>query len=451
MGRSGGDPTPWARSPCQTHITVRSGHFPNIEVQLARKIEPWFGCYLLIGLVQNGVAPILFPLASHGGTGSGLSYAAFALTGLLAPVFGSWGDSKGSHRDLLIWGSVFAAISFLPLCFLSDGSAFIIFAALAGLGITAATTAGNVLAIAGLEEGLWNGRIGLLQRVVSTGQVLGLIMAGLMAARHSHIAFALTFAALLAAAALAVIYAPASTIHAARARPMPRAIMGGEAGAPGIQQNAHHASFAQLSAFVAVISRPLAQFLMVWFIAYTAMNGVAVLFPVAMTQRYGMAPIMPALAYALGVCASLATYGRVSKWTTSFGPAKILLGGIGLRLVLFALLAAFGQFHASFAGFAILVKFALIQFVWPLLAVSTIALSVILARQARGESIGLYNGTSSLAACIGPAIAGVIFGLGGFSILSIAACVTVAVSGVLAWWWFGRVAIDGKIAKRFHC
>jgi MFS family permease len=401
-------------------------------------------------LVQNGVAPILFPLASHGGTDSGLSYAAFALTGLFAPIFGSWGDRKGRHRDLLIWGSVFAAIAFLPLCLLSDGPAFILFAALAGLGITAATTAGNVLAIAGLDENLWNGRIGLLQRVVSTGQVLGLLMAGLMAARHSHIAFALTFAALLGAAALAVAYAPASTIRAAHAKPLARPAMGGEAGAPGIQQNSHHASFAQLSAFLAVISRPLAQFLLVWFIAYTAMNGIAVLFPVAMTQHYGMPPIMPALAYALGVCASLATYGRVSKWTTSFGPVKILMAGIGLRLVLFALLAAFSLSHASFAGFAILVTFALIQFVWPLLAVGTIAMSVALARQAPGESIGLYNATSSIASSVGPAIAGVIFGLCGFSILSISACFTVAISALLAWLWFGRVAANAKTARYFH-
>jgi len=399
--------------------------------------------------VQNGVAPILFPLASHGGTDSGLSYAAFALTGLFAPIFGTWGDSKGRHRDLLVWGSVFAAMAFLPLCFLSDGPAFILFAALAGLGITAATTAGNVLAIAGLDEATWTGRIGLLQRVVSTGQVVGLLMAGLMAARYSHIAFALTFAALLGAAALAVAYAPASTIHAAHARPLVRATVGGEAGAPGIQQNSHHASFAQLSAFVAVISRPLAQFLLVWFISYIAMNGIAVLFPVAMTQHYGMTPIMPALAYAFGVCASLLTYGHVSKWTTLFGPAKILMAGIGLRLVLFALLAVLSLLRARFAGFAILATFALIQFVWPLLAVSTIAMSVTLARQARGESIGLYNATSSIASSVGPAIAGIIFGLCGFSILSIAACFTVAVSALLAWLWFGRVAVDAKIVRHF--
>jgi len=404
---------------------------------VAHKTEAWFGCYLLIGLAQNGMAPILLPLASHGGADSGLSYAAFALTGLFAPIFGSWGDRKGRHRDLLIWGSVLAAISFLPLCFLSTGPAFILLAAIAGLGVTAATTAGNVLAIAGFGEEFWNERIALLQRVVSTGQVLGLVMAGLMAARYLQIAFAFTFVSLFGAAALAVVYAPASTVQAAHAKPLAHASVGGEAGAPGIQQNSHHASFAQLAVFISVISRPLAQFLLIWFISYTAMNGIAVIFPVVMTQHYGMAPVMPALAYALGVCASILTYGRVSRWTTVYGAGKILLAGLGLRLMLFAALAVLSLLRTHFAGSAILIVFALIQFVWPLLAISTIAMSVSLARQARGESIGLYNATSSIASSAGAAIGGIIFGLYGFSILSIAAGLAVAASVLLAWLWFG--------------
>jgi predicted MFS family arabinose efflux permease len=408
----------------------------NSEIPVARKTEVWFGSYLFIGLVQNGMAPILLPLASHGGTDSGLSYAAFALTGLFAPIFGSWGDAEGRHRDLLIWGSTLAAVAFLPLCILPQGLVFILLAAFAGLGITAATTAGNVLAIAGLEEDLWNGRIGLLQRVVSTGQVLGLIMAGVMAAQHRNVAFILAFAALAVAAIVAIAYAPVSPARAAHAKPLPHPAVGGEAGAPGLQQNSHHSSFTQLAAFASVISRPLAQFLLIWFISYTAMNGVAVLFPLVMTKHYGMSPIMPALTYALGVCASLLIYGPVSRWTTKHGPGKTLCAGLGLRLFLFLALAVFSLIHAPYIGISVLITFALIQFVWPLLAVSTIAMSVSLARQAPGESIGLYNATSSIAASAGAATGGLIFGLYGFSYFSGAATMAVGVSFFLAYFWF---------------
>ena len=403
---------------------------------MARKTEAWFGCYFLIGLAQNGMAPILLPLASRGGADSGLSYAAFALTGLTAPVLGGWADREGRHRDLLVWGAAIAAAFFLPLCFLSNGPVFIMLAAGAGLGITAATTAGNVLAIAGLGEDVWNERIALLQRVVSTGQVLGLLLAGVMAAQHIQLAFALLFLALFGAAVLAIAFAPVSTIRAAHAKPLASPPVGGEAGAAGIQQNSHHSSFGQLAVFASVISRHLAQFLLVWLISYTAMNGVAVLFPVVMTQHYGMSPILPALAYALGICASLLVYRRVSRLTTKRGAGNIMLAGLAARLILFGALALLSLLHAHWAGFAILFIFAVIQFVWPLLAVSTIAMSVSLARQARGESIGLFNATSSMASSAGAALGGMIFGLYGFSMLSGAAVVAVGLSACFAWFWF---------------
>ena len=47
-------------------------------------------------------------------------------------------------------------------------------------------------------------------------------------------------------------------------------------------------------------------------ISYTAMNGVAVLFPVVITHQYAMPAILPASAYAVGVAASLLLYRRVS-------------------------------------------------------------------------------------------------------------------------------------------
>jgi predicted MFS family arabinose efflux permease len=159
---------------------------------------------------------------------------------------------------------------------------------------------------------------------------------------------------------------------------------------------------------------------------------------------------MPALAYALGICASLVIFGRVSRWTTVYGPGKILLAGLVLRLMLFAALAMLSVLRMPFVGFVILLTFALIQFAWPLLAISTIAMSVSLARRARGESIGLYNATSSIASSAGAAIGGIIFGLYGFSILSVTAALTVAVSVLLGWFWFrtvrgGAVHITTKI------
>ena len=95
--------------------------------------EAWFGSYLFVGFAQNGLAPILLPLASNGGTGSGLSYASFALTGLAAPILGSWADRTSRHRDLLVWGCFCAAACFLAMCLTSGGPAVIVWAGGAGL------------------------------------------------------------------------------------------------------------------------------------------------------------------------------------------------------------------------------------------------------------------------------------------------------------------------------
>jgi predicted MFS family arabinose efflux permease len=63
------------------------------------------------------------------------------------------------------------------------------------------------------------------------------------------------------------------------------------------------------------------------------------------------------------------------------------------------------------------------------------SLSVRLAPTARGESVGLFNAATSLAAAVGSALAGVIFGAGGFTYLASVAFVSVAVALVLAARW----------------
>jgi MFS family permease len=406
--------------------------------------EVWFGSYLFVGLTQNGLAPILLPLASKGGVGSGLSYASFALTGLAAPVLGSWADRTGRHRDLLIWGCFAAAACFLALGLMSGGPAVIALAGGAGLGVTAATTAANVLVIQGVDERRWDERVADLQRIVSTGQVFGLLLAGGLAATHMRLAFLFAGLALIIAAVLAASSAPRSSVQEGTVRPRPRPLVGGEAGVPGPQHNAHHFDLGELREFLGAITRPLARFLVVWLISYTAMNGIAVLFPVVMTHQYAMPAILPASAYALGVAASLLLYRRVSLFAGRQGAGRVLTAGLGARLILLACLACLGLSQARWAGGAVLVAFSLVQMVWPLLAVSANALSVELVPAARGESVGLFNAATAAASSLGSAIGGVIFGLYGFSALSGGAFLVVGASLWLSATWFSKTphAVD---------
>lgn len=401
------------------------------------RTEAWLVSYGLLGLTQNGLVPILMPLVAAGGSCAGLTYAAFSLLGLFAPVLGSWADHAGRHRDLLIWGTIGSGLLLLPFGMVG-GPLRIVLAAAAGLGVMATTTAGNVLAIQGHPESDWDSRVALLQRYVSAGQVIGLVAAGLLAQRHPADGFIFAGAALLVAGALAFVSAPSRVPRAVNARPPPRPMVGGDAGVSGPHHHGHHITWQQLGAYLSVINRPLRRFLIVWLIAYPAMNGFATLFPVAMTREFGMDPILPSSAYAIGVGASLLLYAPIGRATHSMGGGRMLMLGVGARLVLLGVLAVVGILHFGWIGWLVLVGFALIQFVWPLLAVGANSLSVRLAPTARGESVGLFNAATSLAAAVGSALAGVIFGVGEFVGLTAVTFVMVAIALTLLAMWFGK-------------
>jgi MFS family permease len=402
------------------------------------RTEAWLVSYGLLGLTQSGLLPILLPLVAPGGGAAGLTYAAFSMPGLLAPIVGTWADRTGRHRDLLIWGTLGSGVLFL----LFDAASLplrIVLAAVAGLGAMAATTAGNVLAIQGLPETEWDGRVARLQRFISAGQVVGLLAAGLLARSHPGDGFVFAGVALLAACAIAYASAPGRSPRDSRDKPDARPMVGGDAGvAAAVHRHGHHVGWQELSAYLKVINRNLRRFLIVWLISYPAMNGFATLFPVAMTHEFGMDPILPSGAYAIGVGISLLLYNPVGMATHRIGGGRMLMAGLGARLVLLAALAPLGLSHRGWSGWLILIGFGLIQFVWPLLSVAANSLSVRLAPTARGESVGLFNAATSLAASVGSALAGVIFGMSGFAALTAAVCVAVAVALVLALLWVPR-------------
>jgi MFS family permease len=399
----------------------------------------WLFSYGLLGLTQNGLVPVLMPLVAPSGAAAGLTYAAFSLLGLMAPVLGTWADHTGRHRDLLIWGTAGAG-ALLVLFAPAAEPARIILAAGAGLGVMAATTAGNVLAIQGFAEAEWDARVALLQRYVSAGQVIGLVAAGVLAGSQPRDGFLAAGVALLVAGALAFVTAPGRVPRDPGAKPSPKPMMGGDAGVSGPHHRSHHVSWQELRDYLSVINRPLRRFLIVWLIAYPAMNGFATLFPVAMTHQFGMAPLLPSISYAVGVGCSLLLYVPVGNATHRVGGSRILLLGMALRLVLLGVLALAALTSAGWTGWLVLVGFALTQVVWPLLAVGANSLSVRLAPSARGESVGLFNAATSLAASVGSALAGVVFGAAGFAALAGLAFLFVAVAAGLIAVWFRKAA-----------
>ena len=306
----------------------------------------------------------------------------------------------------------------------------------------AATTAGNVLAIQNQPEETWDDRVGALQRYISTGQVIGLVLAGLVASRHLGIGFLCAALALGLGAVLAAVAAPARQPRAVAHKPAPKPLVGGEAGFPSAHRH-HHLRIFEIPAHLARMNPSVRHLLIVWLVSYTMMYGVAVLFPVVMVRHYAMAPIAPSAAYAVGVGISLLVYSPASGLAHRRGGGNVLMAGFAGRLALYAAMTVFGALHASWAGMLVLIAFALTQIVWPLLSVGANVMTVRLQPEARGENVGLFNAATSLASAIGSALGGVIFGLFGFAVLSGLATVSIAVALALAALWLAPAKSRG--------
>ena len=128
-----------------------------------------------------------------------------------------------------------------------------------------------------------------------------------------------------------------------------------------------------------------------------------------------MEAVLPSSAYAVGVAASLLLYAPIGVATHRVGGGRMLALGMGARLLALGLLVTPASCISVGSPGWVLVGFALIQFVWPVLAVAANSLAVRFAPTARGESVGLFNAATSLAAAIGSAVAGFIFNAAGFA------------------------------------
>jgi predicted MFS family arabinose efflux permease len=394
----------------------------------ARRFEPWYVAYAFVGLVQNGIAPILLPLSARHGIDAGLTYSAFSLSGLAAPMLGAWTDRRQRHRSLLIGGLALAAIG-IALFPLAGGIApHLVLAAIAGLGVIAASTVGTMFIVETAPDSEWDERIGSLQGWLSAGQIAGLLTAGMLATRPA-IAFEGGAVSLLAGVWIAWRYAPRPGTRVPRAAVARRPAVGGEAGATHHQF--HGLSLRGLRALVRPPSGPLARFLGVWMLSLAATTAVTVMLPVAMTRGYGTTALLPSAAYAVGIVISLPLYPLTGRWEARTSAWHLMQVGLTGRIGLLASLAAVGFVHAGWVVGPILAAFALTQVIWPLLAVSSNTLSVTLDPASRGEGVGLLNAGTAVAATIGGAVGGLLMQEASYAALCAVACVAVMAASII--------------------
>jgi len=384
--------------------------------------------------VQSGIAPILLPLSARSGLAAGVTYGAFALAGMTAPLLGAWSDRHRRNRTLFVAGLALggfamgagATVSALPLR--------LVLAFLVGLGTMAASTTGTMLAVESAAPEQWDADISVLQSWGAGGQIAGLLVAGTLATTRPALAFLIGGAALVFAASFAALFAPRPGPRVLRREVPTRPAPGGEAASASPARHLHQAGRHGMPAVRAALASPLGHFLIVWLISYTATNAVAVLFPVAMLREFGSGSGPASLAYAAGIAASLPVYRFAAAEDTRQGPATTLrLGLVGRAVALAAMVVIGTLMHmgARSGVMALLALFASTQMIWPLLNVSSNALAVRLHPSDRGESLGLLNACSSLGSVLGSVIGGALIQYASYPVLCGAAVAAVLAAATM--------------------
>ena len=389
----------------------------------------WMICYVLLGLVQSGMVPVILPLAARPGPAAGLTYAAFAAAGIAAPFIGAWSDRHRRHRLTLAGGLGAAALALIAHSLPGGLAQHMVSAALIGLGVSSASTVATMFIVEVAAEPLWDGQISALQACLGGGQLAGLLVAGALGLRHVEDAFLLGAAVLLAAVPIALAFAPDPLVKVARADLVPRPAQGGDAVAMGPQRSFHRVTW---RAVAGLGHSGLAWFLAAWVVSYTATNGLSVMFAVAMVRDYHAAATWPTTAYAVGVGCSLLLYRVVGRWDTRFGPWRVLGAGLATRALLVSGLVVLAGLPSDASLLPILICFGGTQVAWPLLSVASTRLSVTLSPAHRAESAGLLNAATAVGATIGGVVGGVLLHAG-FVWLCAAVLGSLVVSLLLAW------------------
>jgi predicted MFS family arabinose efflux permease len=142
-----------------------------------------------------------------------------------------------------------------------------------------------------------------------------------------------------------------------------------------------------------------------WIPAYAGSAIVFALYPVLFQHAFGVAPGTSSIAFAVIVFISLPLFAVAGRVSQRRGPARVLAGGLGARVVLLAVLAALAAVGRVPVA-APLVAFGGVMFAWSFLSVASPGLTGQLAPHAEGEAQGLLAAASGIAGCIGSVAGG---------------------------------------------
>ncbi len=390
-----------------------------------RYVRPWYGAYLLLGVVTSGMVPVLLPLMmvaiSHQLSSVAYVMGVYDLGLLTSPLWGILAERLKLYRFLFFFAFAIAALAIAVFPLMNGMLGWMAAAFVLGAGSSGAGTVASLFVVDFEPRGEWEPRIGLLQSFNGAGQVLGLLLAGIFS--HGQFDAGLWLAAILIVPALAFggIGLPVKRVPRAPGEHPHRLIdVRALAAFPhidlpsGIGFHFHHFNLHGLAHLFEAFDTSFGRFLLSWFLLALGVAGFFTYFPLMLEHGYGLNTHASSLLYAVSAAVDIILFVLASHWAAHFGSGRVYQVGLWMRLVGFALLVlpyllpveprwAFGA-----------IGFILIVLAWPLLSVAGTGLAARLAPFSEGAAMGLFNAALALATVIGAFASGPLIAALGF-------------------------------------
>ncbi len=396
-----------------------------------RWIEPWYLAYALQGASVAGLIPILIPLlVNQGGNVAqvGLVMAGFNFGGLAAPLWGTLADRYRLHRWLLAGGLLLTVLGLFLFPLVRGSLPWLVLALLQGIGSAGAATVANLFVVEAHPAAEWDERIGWLQTFYGGGQVIGLLIAGLLSSS------AAVSSGVFAAAGITLLAALTGWVTA-RTPPRPAAprpvlkypTRTGEWTVGSPQRLFHHLTAEAVAGLGGLLRSPFGLFLLVWLLTFGGTAVIFSLYPVLMQGLFHVSPDLSSTVFALAAGVGLFLYSPAGSWSQRLGTRRVMLAGFGARLAAVAVILGLGLARASGLSWIPLLGFVLIVLAWSLLSVSSTALAAALSPAGEGAGLGLFNAVTALAGVLGSLIGGAIAAGAGYP-----AALGLSLAGILA-------------------
>ena len=185
----------------------------------------------------------------------------------------------------------------------------------------------------------WDSRIGWLQTFYGSGQVIGLVLAGVIGETRPESGLWLAGGI----GGLAIIPAVMGTrqgsgVHLPHKPVLSRLAHHAEWPAISPQHLYHHMSMQGLRTFFAPFRASFGLFLFAWLLSFSGSAAFFSFYPVVMQNAYGVLPGLSSPGYALAAGLGLLLYAPAGRWSGRQGPLAVLRYALVLRIAAFTAL-----------------------------------------------------------------------------------------------------------------